>query len=169
MAQRIPRTLTTKRAALALERSQLKARQSQIEAELQALDFALKVVSSTRGLPKLAPQPQKRALLSQGQVASTCLQLRRKHGEMPTRTCTGHLAPIFVEVCQQACRTRLRVQRCYGIASLSATGRSGSLGQRREEWRSKAKSVPGRGADTQKEEGPAWAVRFSHARLPAWT
>lgn len=95
MAQRIPRTLTAKRAALAFERTQLKARLSQIETELQALDFALKVVSPTWAPPKRVSRPQKRTLLPRGQVASTCLQLLRKHGEMPTPELARVIATQF--------------------------------------------------------------------------
>lgn len=85
MAQRIPRPLTRKRDELAYERAQLKTRLTEVEAELKALDYALKVVSPEWEPSKRKPRAPARARrLPRGQVATTCLQVLRKGGALST-------------------------------------------------------------------------------------
>ena len=68
MAPRLPVSLTRKRNELAHERQALKARLVAVETELQALDYALKIVSPDWKPPKRTPQPLRKTLLPRGTV-----------------------------------------------------------------------------------------------------
>ncbi len=76
---------TRKRDELAYERTQLKTRLAEVEAELKALDYALKVVSPAWEPSKRKPRaPARPRRLLRGQVATTCLQVLRKGGALST-------------------------------------------------------------------------------------
>jgi len=84
MATRIPTSLTRKRNELARERQNLKVRLAAVEAELQALDYALRVVSPEWVPPKRIPRHLRKTLLPRGTVAQACLQLLRQREELTT-------------------------------------------------------------------------------------
>ena len=84
MAPRLPRSLTRKRDELARERQGLRARLTEVDAELQALDYALRVVSPGWVPPKRIPRQLRKTLLPRGTVAHACLQFLRQRGELTT-------------------------------------------------------------------------------------
>lgn len=96
----MPRSLTRKRDELAYERAQLKTRLAEVEAELKALDYALKVVSPEWEPSKRKPRaPTRPRRLLRGQVATTCLQVLRRGGALSTpeivRLVAQHLSVTF--------------------------------------------------------------------------
>ena len=84
MAPRLPRSLTRKRDELARERQGLRSRLTEVDAELQALDYALQVVSPTWVPPKRIPRQLRKTLLPRGTVAQACLQFLRQREELTT-------------------------------------------------------------------------------------
>lgn len=82
---RVPRSLTKKYAELARERKNLKARLAEVESELTAVVYALKLVSPGWTAPKALPRSQKRVTaLPRGGVATACLEALRRQNEMTT-------------------------------------------------------------------------------------
>jgi len=84
MATRLPRALTRKRAELAFERQTLKNRLTDVERELAALDYALKVAAPGWAPPKKVSRPARAGLVPRGGIAPACLQLLRQRGELST-------------------------------------------------------------------------------------
>lgn len=92
MVTRLPKVLTRKHAELAFERQQLQARLVEVEKELAALDFSIRVVSPTWAPPKRATRPKRKALLPHGAVSTGCLQLLRQQRELDTPELTRLIA-----------------------------------------------------------------------------
>ena len=94
---RLPRALTTKRNELATERKRLLAgvevpaqglhdRMRQIEGELQALDFALKLISPDWTPPDVSGRrAPRKTLIPRGDLSRLCLLLLRECGSLTTR------------------------------------------------------------------------------------
>ena len=90
---RIPRSLTKKYAELAIERQHLKTRLAEVETELAAVVYSLKVVSPDWKPPKVLPRAQKRITpLPRGKVATACLEALRRKNEMTTPELTQLIA-----------------------------------------------------------------------------
>ena len=89
----IPRPLTAKYNALATERQQLKARLVELETELCAVTYALKVVSPGWVPPKAVKRAYRRSTaLPKGKLATTCLELLRRRTELSTPELTKLVA-----------------------------------------------------------------------------
>ena len=84
MLTRTPRALTDKRAELAYERAELARRSAQLDAEIDALDYALRVVEPSWQPPRHIRKPAKQTRLPRGAVAQGCLQYLRQHTELWT-------------------------------------------------------------------------------------
>lgn len=78
MSARLPLLLTRKHRALAYERVQLRARLTEVEKELRALDYALGVLDPDWKAPRKARKPKSRARLPHGRLTATCLKLLRQ-------------------------------------------------------------------------------------------
>lgn len=80
MPVRTPRRLKQKRAELAYERVQLTKRLAQIDTEVGAIDYALRVLDPAWKPPRNVARPSSPTLLPRGAVAQACLQHLRQHG-----------------------------------------------------------------------------------------
>jgi hypothetical protein len=89
---RFPRTLTRRRAQLAFEKLQLDKRLSRIDFELNAIDFALHLISPTWVPPMRVKRVLKPAQLGRGAIASSCLGVLRRDGELNTNQIAGQIA-----------------------------------------------------------------------------
>ncbi len=78
MTTRTPRKLKQRRAELAFERHALTSRLTEVERELQSLDYALRVLDPEWAPPKKVAAPMKRGPLPRGAVAAGCLRFLRQ-------------------------------------------------------------------------------------------
>jgi hypothetical protein len=91
--RRLPRSLTSKYLDLARERESLRVRLAEVDAGLSSVVYALRVLDPAWAPPKVLPRRQKRITqLPRGAVASGCLELLRRHGELSTPALGRHLA-----------------------------------------------------------------------------
>lgn len=90
--RRLPRSLTSKYLELARDQEELRAQLSEVDAGLSSVVYALRVLEPTWEPPKTLPRRQKRVTaLPRGAVASGCLELLRRHGELSTPELARHL------------------------------------------------------------------------------
>ena len=81
----IPRSLSAKYNALATERVQLKARLIELDTELAAVSYALKVISPGWVPPKTLKRAYRRSTsLPAGKLSTSCLGLLRRKAELST-------------------------------------------------------------------------------------
>ena len=81
----IPRSLTAKFNALATERAQLKTRLAELETEVSAVAYALKVISPDWVPPKVLKRTYNRSTaLGKGKLSASCLELLRRKQELST-------------------------------------------------------------------------------------
>ena len=81
---RTPRPLKGRRAELAYERVQLLKRLAQVDKEMAALDYALRILDADWTPPARVTKPGQPTLLPRGAVAEACLQFLRQHVELWT-------------------------------------------------------------------------------------
>ena len=81
---RTPRLLKERRAELAYERVHLLKRMAEVDKELGALDYSLRIIDADWTPPARATKPAQPTLLPRGAVAEACLQFLRQHAELWT-------------------------------------------------------------------------------------
>lgn len=91
-ASRIPRQLTKKYNDLLREKLETVARLKELDRELEALAYSLRVLSPNWVPPTKAPKKQGRSRLPHGAVGRGCLQALRAHGELWTPELVMQLA-----------------------------------------------------------------------------
>lgn len=95
MSTKLPSALTDKRASLARERAELLARLEEIEGELGALDYALRVLDAEWAPASKPSRKLRQPLLPRGAVARHCLELLRKNGPMSSPAIADTIAAIY--------------------------------------------------------------------------
>lgn len=79
VSTRTPGELKGKRAEMAYEHVQLAQRRAQLDVEVDALDYALRVLDPDWESPRRISKPKRQTLLPCGAVAQSCLQYLRQH------------------------------------------------------------------------------------------
>lgn len=82
MNTKMSRVLRAKRAELAFELVELGRRIAEVGAEVDALDYSLRVVDPDWQPPSRVSKPCAQTRLPRGAVAQGCLQYLRSHGEL---------------------------------------------------------------------------------------
>lgn len=92
---RTPRALKEKRAEMAYERMQLARRIAQLDTEIGALDYSLRVLDPAWKPPRKISKPAQQTLLPRGAVAQSCLLFLRQHIELSTPELAKLIAERF--------------------------------------------------------------------------
>lgn len=79
MPARLPRPLTRTCAALAYERKKILDRLLEIDRELRAIDYAIKLIDPAWKPSKKGTQPATPPRMPRGKVSATCLSILRTH------------------------------------------------------------------------------------------
>jgi hypothetical protein len=95
MSTRTPTALKEKRAEMAYERAQLAKRMAELDAEVDALDYALRVIDPEWVPPRRISKPGRQTLLPRGAVAQSCLQYLRQHAALWTPELAKLIATRF--------------------------------------------------------------------------
>lgn len=80
---------------MAYERAQLARRMAQLDDEIEALDYALRVLDPDWQPPRRISKPVRQTLLPRGAVAQGCLQYLRQHEALWTADVARLLAERF--------------------------------------------------------------------------
>jgi hypothetical protein len=92
MTTRLPRLLVQRRAELAYERVTLARRAAEVDAEVTALDTAIKALDPSWKPPTKIGKPCKAATLPRGAVSTGCLSALREHPVLWTHEIAAILA-----------------------------------------------------------------------------
>ena len=93
MAARLPRELIRKRSALSYERAELRARLSQVEDEIRALDYAIAVLDPEWKPSGKLRKPRAPARWPRGALTTTCLRLLRQQPGLSATELAKLVAP----------------------------------------------------------------------------
>ena len=106
MSTRTPTALKEKRAEMAYERAQLAKRMAQLDVEVDALDYALRVIDPEWVPPRRISKPGRQTLLPRGAVAQLCLQCLRQHAALWTPELAKLIATRFKLVFEDKRRSK---------------------------------------------------------------
>lgn len=95
MTNRTPRALKDRRAEMAFERAQLARRMAALDDEIDALDYALRVLDPDWQPPRRISKPVRQTLLPRGAVAQACLQYLRQSDALWTAEVARLIAQRF--------------------------------------------------------------------------
>lgn len=149
MRIRIPLSLTKKRVALQYEKQELQKRLAQLIAEIEAIDYAIKIVAPG-WVPPAAPakRPPTKSRLPHGAVAETCLELLRDRHEASTGQITESITKRFglelktkTEQQDLASAIAMALRRFERKGVVEVTGRDRRTGQLRWRWCAASNSV----------------------------
>lgn len=103
MAARLPRELIRKRSALSYERNELRARLSQVDEELRALDYAIRLLDPGWKPSAKPRRPRSPNRWPSGKLAAACLKLLRQQ--------PGLSAPELADLASPHCGVILETRR----------------------------------------------------------